>query len=319
MKKGTIFTAVTAVILIFGLTVSSLDAQAGRGRGRLKGKVIFKDTKKPVTGADVMIYFAQDEKLKYEDKTDKKGEWAFIGLGTGQWRITASFPGYIPDKQQLKVSQFTNNPYLVLKLEKATKKVLSENAGLVEQGNEFFGEGKYAEALEAFKGFHEKTPEFFEVFINIANCYMKLEKYDEAIAEYNKFLEEAKKKNEKKELQAQALAAIGEIYVKRNDMEKAQEFFVKSIELDPKDEILAYNVAEIFFGNGKSEEAAKYYQIASQIKPTWGVPYLKLGYTYLALGDMKKAVEFFNKFIEVDPENPEVPNIKEVIKGLEGM
>jgi tetratricopeptide (TPR) repeat protein len=319
MKRGSIFILITALVVIFGLTTSLLHAQAGHGKGRLKGKVVYAETKEPAVGASVMMQFAMDETLKHETRTNAKGEWAFLGLGTGEWKIIASIEGYMPDKKILKVSQFQKNPYLILKLEKPTKKVLDEDATLIGQGNKLFEEGKFAEALEAFKGFKEKSPEFYETHINIGNCLMNLGKYDEAIASYNKFLEEAKIKNEKVELQAQCLASIGEIYVKQENMEKAREFFVKSIDLNPKNEILAYNVAEIFFGNNKNEEALKYYQKASLIKPDWSIPHLKMGYVYLNLGDMQKAVESFTKFVEMDPSHPETPNIKEVIKGLKEM
>lgn len=318
MKRGKTFEVVIVVIIVFGLTALMLEAQAGRGKGRLQGKVIFVDTKQPAVNADVLIQFTQDANLKLETKTNKNGEWGFIGLGTGEWRITASLEGYMPDKKALKVSQFTANPYLILTLEKITQEAVTvDTTSLLGQGNKLFEETKYQEALTAFNGYLEKNPDFIEVYINIGNCLMKMEKPDEAITSYNKFLDAARVKNEKIELQAQSLAAIGEIFVKQENMEKAQEYFMKSIELNPKDEILAYNVAEIFFGNNKNEEAAKYYQIASQIKPQWGIPYLKQGYVYLNLGDIPKAIEFFNKFMQVDPENPEVPNIKEVINGLQ--
>lgn len=317
MKRGKMFTVVIAVIVCFSLTASLLHAQAGRGKGRMQGKVTFADTKQPAANVDILIQFAQDANLKFETKSDKNGEWGFIGLGTGEWRITASFAGYLPDKRAIKVSQFALNPVVYLTLEKMTADAVQpDTASLLGQGNQFYEQGKYEEAITAFKGFQEKTPEFIEVSINIGNCLMKMEKYDEAIAQYNIFLDAARVKNEKIELQAQALASIGEIYVKQENMEKAQEFFMKSVELNPKNEILAYNVAEIFFGNNKNEEAAKYYLLASQIKPQWGTPYLKLGYVYLNLGDIPKAIEYFNKFMEVDPQNPEVDNIKEVIKGL---
>jgi len=317
MKRGKIFTLAVAIIVMVGFTVSLSHAQAGRGKGRIKGKVINGDTQKPFVGAKVVIQFAKDANLKHETKTDKKGEWAFIGLGTGEWRITATADGYVPDREAVPVSQFTTNPYVTLKLKKPEKMELAKDASLVEQGNSLYEQGKYDEALDAFKKFQEKTPEFFELHINIGNCLMKQEKYDEAIAEYNTFLEKAT--DEKIEMKAQALASIGEIHLKRDEMEKAQSFFIKSVELNPKDEILAYNVAEIFFGNNKNEEAVKYYEIASQIKPKWGIPYLKLGYVYLNLGDMKKAVESFTKFVEMDPGNPEVPAIKDLIKSLQEM
>ncbi|HLP47618.1 MAG TPA: carboxypeptidase regulatory-like domain-containing protein, partial [Candidatus Kapabacteria bacterium] len=177
MKRGKTFEVVIAVLVVIGLTASLLQAQAGRGKGRLQGKVIFAETKQPAIKADVMIQFSQDLNLKFETKTDDDGEWGFIGLGTGEWRITASFPGYMPDKKALKVSQFTSNPYLVMTLEKITaSSVVADTTSLLGQGNKFFEEGKYDEALTAFKGYLEKAPEFIEVYINIGNCLMKMEK-----------------------------------------------------------------------------------------------------------------------------------------------
>lgn len=97
---------------------------------------------------------------------------------------------------------------------------------------------------------------------------------------------------------------------------EAQEFFTQSIALNPKDEILAYNVAEIFFGNNQTENAIQYYQPAIQIKPEWSEPYLKMGYAYLNKGDMAKAVASLNEFLKHDPESPQAPVIKSLIESL---
>lgn len=339
MKRGKIFSAVFAVFVILGLTASFTFAQ-GVGRARQEGTL--KDEKgNPVVGVVVVLQYmghmdrrgqfvptpAGQEPHTVKAKTNKKGKFTFVNLGSGVWDLTADVKGYPTLTRRLSISQVGRNPHLRLNLTKDRDTVikekveekLSKDADLVQQGNFFYREGKYEEALEAFKGFQEKTPEFFEIYINIGNCLQKLEKYEEAVAQYNKFLEVAKEKELKVELQAQAMASIGEIYLKKDDMANAQSYFMKSIDLNPKDEILAYNVAEIFFGNGKNEEAIKYYEIASKAKPKWGAPYSKLGYVYLNLGDMKKAIEAFSKFVEVDPDNPEVPSIKEVIKGLKEM
>ena len=42
----------------------------------------------------------------------------------------------------------------------------------------------------------------------------------------------------------------------------SQEYFKKSLELNPKDEVLAYNVAEIYFNNQKVDDAITYYILA---------------------------------------------------------
>lgn len=320
MKRGKIFAVAIAIILVMTFTGSFLDAQSGHGKGRLKGKVLDADGN-PIKGAKVEMFFKTDSNVKFERTTDETGEFTFSSLGSGEWRMTATAPGYVPDRASIKVSQMIRNPESIFKLKKVEDAVgveLENNANIIEKGNQAFEAGNYEDALAAFRDFLALTPEFFEVHVNIANCLMKMEKYDEAIAEYNLFMEKAGSEA-RPEVKAKCLASIGEIHLKKGDMATAQSFFMKSVDLNPKDEILAYNVGEIFFGNNKYDEALKYFEVARDIKPEWSIPYLKLGYVYSNTGDMKKAIENFKKFVQLDPENPETPVINELIKGLEEM
>lgn len=333
MRKATSYIGAMALVLILGVFTSSVFAQ-GLGKGRLKG-TLSDENDNPVAGVTITMVYAgtfdpqtgqfkpsvSQSKTIATTKTKKKGDFLFMNLATGAYDVTVDVQGYKTINRRVSVYQGMRNPPLILKLRKTEEVLvtekLSNDASLVEQGNALFAEGKYEEAMDAFKQFHEKTPEFFEIYINVGNCLVKLEKYDEAIAEYNKYLEKADEG--KPEMKAKAFASIGEIYIKKGDMATAQGYFKKSVDLNPKDEILAYNVGEIFFSNEKNEEAVKYFTIASQIKPQWGLPHLKLGYVYLNLGDMKKAVEHFSKFVELDPENSEVPAINDLIKSLKEM
>ena len=116
---------------------------------------------------------------------------------------------------------------------------------------------------------------------------------------------------------AKSLAGIGNCYLKQNKLKEAQDFFKQSIENSPKDEILAYNVGEIFFSNQGWDEALKYFGLAAQIRPEWPDPYLKLGYVYLNKPDNPKAIENFEKFLKLEPEGERAAiarNILNVIK-----
>ena len=78
-------------------------------------------------------------------------------------------------------------------------------------------------------------------------------------------------------------------------------------------------MGEVFFSNQRIDDAIKYFELAIQIKEDWSKPYLKLGYTYLNKGDFNKALENFNKFVEISPDNPEVPAVKNIITTIEKM
>ncbi len=71
---------------------------------------------------------------------------------------------------------------------------------------------------------------------------------------------------------------------------------------------------------GKTDDAIKYYEKATQIKPDWAKAYLKLGYAWLNKGDTKKAVELFKKVVEIaPPDDPDSITAKELIKTLSGI
>lgn len=81
--------------IIFFSFMSTAYGQAGRGKGRLNGLVV-DDEGKPVPGAKVVLQFTREKGIQFETTSNKKGEWAFLGLGSGLWLITASAEGFMP-------------------------------------------------------------------------------------------------------------------------------------------------------------------------------------------------------------------------------
>ena len=322
IKTHRIFSVLLTILVISSLIPVSSFAQSGRGTARQKVVVVDKNDAL-LKGATVTLEFldSRDPIIKHEKKTNGKGEVIFGGLGYGKWEIVAKYKDLTPATKKVTVSQVNINPVKTLKLTKSAKKVaeekLQKEANLVAQGNQLFNDGKYQEAITAYQQFLVKNPEFYQLHLNIGNCHKELGQNDQAIVEFNKVMEAAKDTDKDKALKAKCLAAIGEIHLKNQKTAKATEFFQKSIALNPKDEILAYNVAEIFFASNSNEEAVKYYDIALQIKPKWAEIYLKKGYVYMNMGDFPKAIESLKKFIELDPENPQAPVAEEIIKSLQ--
>jgi tetratricopeptide (TPR) repeat protein len=299
-------------ILCF-LILSTLGlAQAGRGKGRLFGTVV-DEQGNPVPQAIVNIEF---EKGGLQDKTEcnKKGEWGFVGLGKGNFRVTVSAEGFLDNISIVFVKQLEKNPpaNIILLEDKEKKARVKDEASLLDldKGNQLFSERKFDEALEIFKKFAELNPTIYQIYFNIGDVYREKSDFEKAIEQYNLALAKAREKADLV-MQAKALAAL-----RQSKFKEAQESFTQSIALNPKDEILAYNVAEIFFGNNQTDKAIEYYQLAIQIKPEWSEPYLKIGYALLNKGDIPKAVESFNEFLKRDPESAQAPVIKGLIDSL---
>ena len=292
-------------------------AQAGRGKGRLTGFVV--DEKgDPVVNVTVKLEFEKGG-LKSETLTGSKGEWSFISLGTGNVMLTASAEGFLDTMAQAFVQQLEKNPpvKMVLREDKEKKVRIKDQASIqeLEQGNILYNERKFDEALEIFLKFAELNPNVYQIHFNIGDVYREKGEFEKANEQYALARAKAKEKADVV-LQARALASFGEVCLRQEKFKEAQEFFSQSIALNPKDEVLAYNVAEIFFGRNQTDEAIKNYQLAIQIKPEWSEPYLKLGYAYLNKGDMAKAIENLQKFLKADPESSQAPVVQSLIESL---
>jgi len=308
------FWSVLACVLILSATAF---AQAGRGKGRLTGFVV-NEKGEAIAKAIVKLEFEKGG-LKDETTSGSKGEWSFISLGTGNVILTASANGYLDNNAQAYVQQLEKNPpvKIVLREDKEKKVRVQNEASMkeLEQGNLLYNERKFDEALEFFNKFAELNPDVYQIYFNIGDVYREKGEFDKANEQYAIAQAKAKEKADVI-MQAKALAAYGEICLRQEKYKEAQDFFTQSIALNPKDEILAYNVAEIFFGRGQTDKAIEYYQLATQIKPEWSEPYLKMGYAYLNKGDMAKAIEKLNEFLKHDPESPQAPVVKSLIESL---
>jgi tetratricopeptide (TPR) repeat protein len=309
-------------ILILGLSASGLAyAQAGRGVGRIGGVVV--DTEdKPIEGAKVMIVYSQDENLKYETATNKKGEWAFLGLGTGNWNMTASVKGFLPVSKPLYVSQLSVNPKVTVRLQKTSKGgggIIQDETtfAFLEKANQLFKDKKYDEAIASYQQFMEKNPAAYQISLSIADCYQEKGEIEKAMELYHKIIEQAKTDQAMgKEMTAKAQAGIGNCYLKQNKLQEAQDFFKQSVDNSPNDEILAYNVGEIYFKNQKFDDALRYFDLAAQIKPDWPDPYLKLGYVFLNKADNASAISKLEKFLSLEPEGERAALAKNIINAI---
>ena len=306
------------LIIVFLLTSSQLLSQAGRGRGRISGKVADEEGN-PIPSAKIALQFQENEELIKETATDEKGKWKIGGLGSGYWIITVSAQGFIPCQKNINVSQLDRNPSLNIVLQKAEEQFFEEapEIELFEKGSTLFKEERFEEAISSFKEFLAKNPELYQVHFSIGNCYKGMENIEQALEEYQIVLENADEGNEKdRKLKAKTLAVIGECYLITEEMDSAQDYFKQSLELSPDDEILAYNMGEIYFAHNKMDDAIEYYELASQIKPKWSDPYYKIGLVYLNKKENAKAIEYFLEFLEIEPDSARSVNVKNIIDYL---
>jgi tetratricopeptide (TPR) repeat protein len=320
MKINRTHTLLGLAVIALALS-GAMYAQEGRGVGRIGGVVVDLEGN-PIEDAKLALAFSQNQNLKFEAASSKKGEWSFLGLGTGNWNLTVTAKGYLPADKTLYVSQLSVNPKVTVKLQKGVSGgggfILDDTSfEFLEKGNQLLNEQKYDEALAAYQQFLEKNPQAYQVKVSLADCYRGKGEYDRAIEIYNQALEEAKSDAALgKEMTAKALSGIGNCYLKQDKIPEAQKLFEQSIESSPDDEILAYNVGEIYFSNQKYDEALRYFQLAVKIKPEWPDSYLKLGYVYLNKADMAAAIQQFEKFLTLEPDTERSALAKNILSAI---
>ncbi len=321
MKKDKAFLQFFLILIFLLVNVHFAAAQAGRGKARLSGAVI-DEQGNPVPKVKVVIELMARDAATRETITNKKGEWAFMGLGSGNWQFTATAEGYVPTQTSVFVTQIGQNPKVVVTLKKITiidtSITKDTDLVLIEEAGQLFSDRKFDEALTLLQEFLANNPTAYQTHINIGDCYKEKGEYEKAEEEYNLALESSKLDEDSgEEMTAKAMSGIGDIYVRKGDFEKAQNYFKESIELLPENEILPYNVGEIYFSNQNLDEAIQYYQIAIQIKPDWSPPYYRQGLVYLNKANYAKAEENFVKFLEIDPGSELAYQVRSMLDYLE--
>jgi len=324
LRKNIVTIGFCMVFLFFSAAPVSF-AQEHLGKGRIAGTVVG-ESGEPLEGVLILVESLESE-TKLQSYSDEKGRFAVAGMGTGQWRVTASKEGYFSSSLDIPVYQLRRNPPLTFSLKRmkgsAGIKADEESFQSLEEGNLLLEEEKYDEALKAFEELVKKYPEIYQIRLNIGTCYLKKGELDKAEEEFqvvlDKTLEIHGDYKKDKGTSLRAFTALGEIYLQKEKFETAQKYFAQALDISPEDEISAYNVAEVYFSSQKIDEAIEYFELAIKIKKEWSKPYLKLGYAYLNKGDFDKSLEYFQKFIEIDPESSQVPSVKNIIATIEKM
>ena len=100
---------------------------------------------------------------------------------------------------------------------------------------------------------------------------------------------------------ARAYNAVGSIYHKLNEHEKAIHYYQKAIELDPLGSKAYNNLGMIHHDLKEYEKAVAYYQKAIELEPGASLLYNNLGAVYYVQKDYVKAGRNFRKALEFNP------------------
>jgi len=187
-----------------------------------------------------------------------------------------------------------------------------------------YGEtGKIPEAIESLNKSIKINPLSVPTRSYLAQIFVRTGEWEKAAQEYREILdlepENEKAKTNLSYVQAQLeakggpgrevdeirlLFERGEKYVGNKDWNKAEETYEKIVQLAPGNAKAHLYLGNIYFSEGKIEEAIREYKKVTELSPAFNIgAHNNLGLAYLELKKVDLAQEEFRKVLQVDPGN----------------
>ncbi len=273
------------------LAVFAAPAPSRAQTGGLTGSV--KDEKgNTLVGYQVLIE-RQEIKGNYHTKTDKKGNYVYVGLPIGNYKISLVDPNgrtvFFFNNKHVGLGDPTEvdfdlakerataqkeqqaNPEYQKRLEDQSKeqKQMTGLKQLYDQANALFEQKKYAEAAAAFEQAMPmaKDKNLAIVTARAAESYDKARQFDKALEYYQKAVAT-------NPTDANLHNGLGNVYAEMNKIPEAQAEFQKSAELNPSGARSAYfNLGAIMYNVGKMDEAAAAFKKSTEVDPNFADAY----------------------------------------------
>ncbi len=331
--------------LVAVLATIAAGVPASAQTGGVTGKVTLQDGSVCV-GCHVIIERTEIKGI-YKTKTNKKGEYIYIGLPLGNYKITLESPTgqtlFYFNNKHLEMGDPTEVDFDLAKEVAAAKKDQETNpeyqkrlaeqqkeekqiAGLkttYDQGNALFDQKQYAEAAAKFqealplaKGKNREA-----VLTRLADSYAKAKDKDKAVATYQEAI------------QADPTSAglhnnLGNVYADSGDIDKAKAEFQKAAEMDPTGAAQYYfNLGAVLYNTGKMDDSVAAFQKATSIDPKYANAYFWLGQALMGkatTGENGEVVavpgtkEAFETYLKLEPNGPSAAAAQALLKTIEG-
>lgn len=181
------FLPLAAVIL--ALTAAPrLEAQAGSIRGIVKDH-----SGHPVKGATIALQ-GQTLPARFATTTDKKGRFAIIGLGAGEWLFTVEAPGFEPVFARADVRALQRNPEIEIRLLNAavpsslgmTGREIQER---IDAADAFVSRGELDSAISAYTDLVSRVPALTAVYLQLGRLHERKGDTDAALAAYRRLVD----------------------------------------------------------------------------------------------------------------------------------
>lgn len=244
----------------------------------------------------------------YKVKTNKKGEYVYMGLPFGKYTITIFSPNgeklYSVDKQETKIDTVTVDfdlPKLLAKQkeeqQQLQQKKMKENPEFAKQ---IEAEKKAQQEAEAKRAKELKDFTDLKSLFEEGKKLYQQKDYKGAVAAFEKAQPLAKTPKNR----FSVLMLLANAYQKARELPQAEDAYQKAIQMNPSDASLHNNLGSVYADSKKYNEAEAEYEKAAQLDPAGASRYyFNIGAIMYNAGDMDKALAAFKKVVQADPKN----------------
>lgn len=343
MKTKWTQTVMATLIFMMGAVAAWSQITTGRVNGQIT------DGGKPVPNANIVLTNV-DNGHSYKAKADQNGHFEAIGVASGVYnedvtdasgkkigtnKVQVRNQSGTIDDLSMDVSKFgpamSSEEYAKKKEEH--DKAVNENT-LIAQLNPVLQAKNWQAAEPILQQLVTMNPKRWEYQQVLGNAQLGEEKYDDAIATYEKTIpvaQDSLKTDPKadpvktKGAIAQMYNSEGNAYGKLKKSDKAVEAYTKAAEMDPNPGSAYFNLCATQYNAGNAQAGLPACDKAIAADPTRADAYFIKG--SLMLGDSKQdkdgkliapqgTAEALNKYLQLAPDGPHAGDVKQMLAAI---
>lgn len=160
----------------------------------------------------------------------------------------------------------------------------------------FYGEGEFRKALDAFGQMRDKHIEKPNILRYIGFCQINLKQYDAA-------LETLKRLKRNGHAEPDDYCNMGYAAGQNGDLEKSVQYFRKAIRINPKHKHSLNNIGYYLNELGRFEEAIGWLDQSIAVDPDFSYPYNNRGLAKIKLGQLDAGLADVGKSLELEADN----------------
>lgn len=196
----------------------------------------------------------------------------------------------LPPEVQPRLGNLTA---LLESLKKAIPQITFTAMDYLKQGNAFFFESRYDDAVTSYDRAIQLNPELYEAWFTKASTLMLLQRYDEAVSAYQ-FCTQLKPDS------YEAWAGQGTAAIKAQQLEAAITALDEAIALKPEDHLALFNRGTAYEGKNLPETALLDYEAALALKPDFTNAHLKKADLLQQLADYTAAIQTYDAVLKLN-------------------